>query len=133
MTDPQTPTRREHELLAILWEMGEASVRDVYERMRQKERIAQNTVQTFLRAMEEKGLVKHRVVGRAFVYRPAYSRERSVQSFVDTVFSGAAHDLVASLLRVQKLSDDEIDAIEELIQELRKKRKKRIECRLRLR
>jgi predicted transcriptional regulator len=122
MADQQPPTRRELEILAILWEMGEASVRDVYERMRQEERIAQNTVQTFLRSMEEKGLVKHRTVGRAFVYRPAYSRERSVKSFVDTVFNGAAHDLVASLLRVQKLSDEEVNAIDKLIQELRKKR-----------
>jgi predicted transcriptional regulator len=121
---PHQPTRRELELLAILWELGEASVRDVYERMRQHERIAQNTVQTFLRTMEEKGLVKHRMEGRAFVYRPAYSRERSVKSFVDTVFSGAAQEMVASLLRVQKLSDREIDAIDELIQGLRKKRKK---------
>ena len=122
MAEPQTPTRRELELLAILWEMGEASVRDVYERMRTQERIAQNTVQTFLRAMEEKGLVKHRLEGRAFVYRPAYSRERSLKSFVDTVFNGAVHDLVASLLRVEKLSDEEVDAIDELIQQLRKTR-----------
>jgi predicted transcriptional regulator len=114
-----SPTPRELEILAILWEMEEATVRDVYERMRQRERIAQNTVQTFLRAMEEKGLVRHREEGRAFVYRPTYSRERSVANFVDRIFGGAADQLVVSLLRAKKLSQTEIDAIEEMIRSLR--------------
>ncbi len=122
MVNRPTPTRRELEILAILWEMGEAGVRDVYERMREREWIAQNTVQTFLRAMEEKGFVKHRIEGRAFVYRPAYSQQQSVQTFVDRVFNGATHDLVVSLLKSQSLSEQELDGIEKMIRELRSKR-----------
>ncbi len=127
MAELPTPTRRELEILAILWELEEASVRDVYERMRESERIAYNTVQTFLRAMEDKGLVVHRVDGRAFVYRAAYSREKSVSSFVNAVFQGATGDLVVSLLRTQKLSGPEIDEIEDMLKSMREKktRKKR--------
>src|ERR1035437_8686182 len=55
-----TPTERELEILKILWELGTASVRDVFDIMHAKEDIAQNTVQTFLRMMEHKGLVSDR-------------------------------------------------------------------------
>jgi BlaI family penicillinase repressor len=109
------PTPRELEILKILWELGEATVREVYERMREQEDLAQNTVQTFLRTMEEKGLVRHRARGRAFVYRPRYSRERTLSRFLDQVFDGAADQLVMSLLRVKKLSAREIEEIEEMI------------------
>ena len=66
--------------------------------MRTDEDLAQNTVQTFLRVMEEKGLVEHTSRGRAFVYRPTYGRERTVRGFLDRVFGGAADQLVMSLL-----------------------------------
>ena len=124
MKKQSTPTRRELEFLAIIWDLGEATVRDVYERLRDRERIAQNTVQSILRVMEEKGLITHRVEGRAFVYRDAYSREQSVKSFVDRVFSGAAHELVASLLKSERLSEEDLSAIEGIVK--KKRREERI-------
>ena len=75
MNAASTPTERELEILKILWERGEASVRDVYEQMRQTTPIVQNTVQAFLRTMEDKGLVRHRVEGRTFIYKPVAPRE----------------------------------------------------------
>lgn len=124
MPSDASPTRRELDILSLLWEMGEASVRDVYERMREHERIAQTTVQTFLRAMEEKGLVKHRVDGRSFIYRARYSQQQSLKAFVDQVFHGATQDLVATLLRTQKLSNTEMKEIEKLIRDMRQKQKR---------
>lgn len=115
-----TPTVRELEILKILWELEEATVRQVYERMREDENLAQNTVQTFLRAMEEKGLVEHDVEGRAFVYRPLYSRERTLSRFLDRIFDGAADQLVMSLLKAKTLSKTELAAIEEMIRQARK-------------
>ena len=56
MTEIPTPTPRELEILGILWNRGEATVREVADIMRADEDLAQNTVQTFLRVMEEKGL-----------------------------------------------------------------------------
>lgn len=120
-----TPTARELEVLKILWELGAATVRQVYERMRQEEDLAQNTVQTFLRGMQEKGLVSHRLKGRAFVYKPLYSRERSLAKFLDSVFDGAADQLVVSLLRAKKLSKQEMDAIEQLISDARRQPKRK--------
>ena len=79
MDDAPTPTPRELEILGILWNQGDATVREVADVMRAEEDIAQNTVQTFLRVMEDKGLVEHTTRGRAFVYRPTYGRERWVR------------------------------------------------------
>lgn len=120
MTEDLAPTPRELEILGILWEMKSATVRDVYEHMRERENLAQNTVQTFLRVMEEKGLVEHVSRGRAFVYRPTYGREKSLRNFLDRVFGGSADQLVASLLKAKKLSKRELSAIEQLLHEAKK-------------
>jgi predicted transcriptional regulator len=109
------PTERELEILKILWDLGEASVRQVCEVMNQREDLAQNTVQTFLRMMEDKGLVSHTVEGRSFIYRPLYSREKTVSRFVQRVFDGALDQLVMSALSAKKLSKQEIAAIEAVI------------------
>jgi BlaI family penicillinase repressor len=121
MTDVPSPTPRELEILSILWNKGEATVREVTDVMRAEEDLAQNTVQTFLRMMEEKGLVEHTTRGRAFVYRPLYGRERSLRGFLDRVFGGAADQLVMSLLRAKRLSVRELDAIERLLREAKRK------------
>ena len=122
MSDTPDPTPRELEILGILWNQGEATVREVADVMRSEEDLAQNTVQTFLRVMEEKGLVEHTLRGRAFVYRPTFGRERSLRGFLDRVFGGAADQLVMSLLQAKKLSPREIEAIEQLLREAKKKK-----------
>jgi predicted transcriptional regulator len=71
----QTPTERELEILKVLWRRGEATVREVYEDMSRHAPIVQNTVQAFLRTMEDKGLVNHRLEGRTFIYRPILRHE----------------------------------------------------------
>ena len=110
-----TPTERELEILKILWDKGTASVREVFDVMRAREDLAQNTVQTFLRLMEEKGLVVHVLEGRSFIYRPLYSRERTVTRFVQRVFDGAVDQLVMSALAAKQLSRRELTLIEEAI------------------
>ena len=102
-----TPTERELEILKILWKGGEASVREVYEKLRQRLPIVQNTVQAFLRTMEEKGLVEHRLEGRTFIYKPLVKREETTQrmasQLLHRVFDGAVDQLVQSLLSTREL------------------------------
>jgi BlaI family penicillinase repressor len=118
------PTPRELEILKVLWEIGPAGVRDVYRRLAQaqEEDLAYNTIQTLLRIMEEKGLVRHHVVGRAFIYTPLYSREASVTGFVERVFDGAASELVAMLLNTEKLPAKELERIQSLINDARRRK-----------
>jgi predicted transcriptional regulator len=114
------PTERELEVLKILWDLGSASVREVYDVMRRREDLAQNTVQTFLRMMEEKGLVSHKTEGRTFIYQPLYTRERTLSRFLNRVFDGAVDQLVMNALRVKKLSEGEMDALERIVRDARK-------------
>src|SRR5215217_4473876 len=106
MPPEQTPTERELEILKILWDRGEATVREVYEDMSRHAPIVQNTVQAFLRTMEEKGLVTHRPEGRTFVYAPvlrdADTRRRMVSRVLQRVFDGAIDQLVQSALSLRK-------------------------------
>jgi BlaI family transcriptional regulator, penicillinase repressor len=119
MTERPTPTQRELEILNVLWDRSEATVRDVYEELRTRLPIVQNTVQAFLRTMEEKGLVQHRVEGRTFIYRPAYQREKTTQHLAEQLlhkaFGGAMDQLVQSVLSVRQPTREELARLEELI------------------
>jgi len=86
--------------------------------------LAYNTVQTMLRIMEEpkKGLVTHTVDGRTFIYSANYSRDESARSFLDRVFDGAAADLMLSLLRADGIPAIELDRMQSLITDARRKR-----------
>ena len=113
------PTRRELAILKVLWERGEATVREVYGALRDDLPIVQNTVQAFLRTMEAKGLVTHRTEGRTFVYRPAGAREqtsrRLVSGLLDKVFNGAIDQLVASALSLRSPTAEELNRLRELL------------------
>jgi predicted transcriptional regulator len=130
-TNDQTPTDRELEILKILWQRDEATVREVYEEMRKSAPIVQNTVQAFLRTMEQKGLVRHRRKGRAFVYRPRVRRETTIRRLaaevLDRVFDGAIDQLVDSLLSHRRPSRCELERVEQLIAEAKKGHKQATE------
>ena len=120
MTISAHPTERELEILKILWNKKAATVRDVYEFMRQHENIAQNTVQTFLCMMEDKGLVAHQVEGRAFVYRPRYSRGKVLTRFINRIFDGAVDQLVLNAVEAGRLSTAEIEELEKKLRAARR-------------
>lgn len=124
--DLPTPTARELEILKVLWEQGASSVRTVHRFLaRFNSDLAYNTVQTLLRIMEEKGLVGHDVEGRTFIYTPLFTREESAARFVDRVFDGAASQLVLSLLRSEQLTTEELDAMQAMIAQARRKKASR--------
>jgi predicted transcriptional regulator len=122
--DLPTPTGRELEILKVLWEQGPSSVRAVHETLQPllDEDLAYNTVQTLLRIMETKKLVSHHVKGRTFVYTPRFSREESASRYLDRVFDGAASQLIVSLIRAERIPEEELDRMHSLIAEARRKR-----------
>jgi predicted transcriptional regulator len=124
VADP-APSERELEILKVLWDLGEGSVRDVYERLAPNGEVHFNTVQTLLRIMEDKGLVGHRAVGRTFIYAPSHSREQVTRRFLHKVFDGALDQMVLSLLQVEDTSAKELKELERLIAKARRQRQAR--------
>jgi predicted transcriptional regulator len=121
MPTSPTPTDRELQILNILWERNEATVRKVFDELCKDAPIVQNTVQAFLRTMEEKGLVEHRTEGRTFIYRPIPRRDetkkRMVSRILQRAFDGAIDQLVQSALSLRQPTTQEIRKLEELIEQ----------------
>ena len=122
MSDVPTPTPRELMILKVLWERGRGSVREVHRVLAADEPdLAYNTVQTLLRIMEGKGLVGHQEEGRSFVYTALFTRDDTAGRFLDRVFDGAASQLVSSLLASERISAEELDRMQALIDEARRR------------
>ena len=121
MTAP-TPTDRELAILDVLWNRGEATVREVYEELRKELPIVQNTVQAFLRTMTEKGLVSYRIEGRSFVYVAALTPEEGRGSMLNRVlqraYDGALDRLVAGAINLKRPSGEELARLRELLDEV---------------
>jgi len=108
-------------ILRILWDRGEASVAAVGSALGARPRLAYTTVATMLRKMEERGLVKHRTDGRAFVYRAAVAEEKVTGNMaghvLDRMFQGSLTSLVSHLLTAREVSPEELVELERLIAE----------------
>jgi predicted transcriptional regulator len=116
-----TLTPQELEIMKIVWQKGQATVRDVYETLLEHRKIAYTTVMTMMRVLERKGHLKTRRDGRAFVYRPTHPERQVVRSmvreFVDRVFNGSAQPLLVHLLEDRRLSKEELEELERLVRE----------------
>ena len=101
--------------MKLVWEMGECTVRDVYEAIRRDRKIAYTTVMTMMKILWEKGYLKRRKEGLAHVYRPAVSRQRVlsrlVRDFVGRVFNGSAQDLMVHLVKERDLTPEELKSL----------------------
>ena len=98
-----------------VWALGCGSVREVHRQMCPDGELAFNTVQTLLRIMEEKGLVRHRAAGRTFVYEPIYSRDRVTSRFLHRVFDGRSTRLSSASCRRRRPGAEELRGLERLI------------------
>ena len=119
MSELPQPTERELLILKVLWDGGDQTVREVYESLRDHTPIVQNTVQAFLRTMEQKGLVAHRMAGRSFVYRAVLRRDQTSRSMLSgilqRVFDGAIDQLVESALELRRPTQKELDKLRTLL------------------
>ena len=117
------PTPAELRLLDALWRLGEGTIEDILQASDETPPPNYKTVQTILRIMESKRLVKHRVVGRAFVFRPRVQREDvnrlSVRSLLTRHFAGSPSDLLLNLLEDEHIDAAELKAMEDLIHRYR--------------
>lgn len=116
--------RRERELFELLCSAGEATAAEL--RASMKDPPSYSAVRTLLARLEARGVIKHRTVDQAYVYRsaaqPAKVRETAMNQMVRTFFDGSAANAATALLGLTKsLSKDEIDALQRAIDEARER------------
>ena len=113
-------------IMKILWEKGDATVADVHGILAGERDLAYTTVATMLRKMEVRGLVKHRLDGRSFVYSAAVAEDAVSQGMadhlVDRLFEGSLSDMVHHLLTTREVSREELSRLEKMIIEMKKTR-----------
>jgi BlaI family penicillinase repressor len=120
-------SRREREIMEILYQRGKASASDVREAM--NDAPGYSAVRAMLRVLEEKGHLKHESEGLKYVYAPVVNRDRAkrsaVKHLVDTFFRDSPEQVVASLLDVssRRLTHEELDRMAEMIDKARKEGK----------
>lgn len=118
------PSDRELDILKVFWEIGEASVREVHERMSPHGEFALTTIQTLIRIMADKKLLRVRQEGRTLYYTPCYTSEQAGSRFLHKLFDGAVDRMVLNMLRAEDLSVEELKNLEQLIVESRKAKQK---------
>jgi predicted transcriptional regulator len=115
-----TLSRREREVMDVLYRRAEATVAEVLEEL--PDPPTYSAVRSILRVLEEKGHIAHREDGPRYVYVPAVGRDRArtaaLDHLVDTFFEGSAENALAALLRRSDLDLSEAQ-VKKLAREIR--------------
>jgi BlaI family penicillinase repressor len=126
-SEPPRPTDAELEILTVLWSIGPATVRAVYEVISQRRPAQYSTVLKFMQIMTEKGLVHRDETQRAHIYAAARSRERTQQQLagdlLQRAFSGSAKALLIGALSARKATKEELTEMRKLLDDYRKGKK----------
>ncbi len=115
-------------VIEVVWELGEANVHQVRERIGRKKKLAYTTILTAMQKLEKAGWLQHRTEGKVYIYTPTRTREQagatSVRKFMERIFDGNALLMFQHLMRQSELSDDELQELRKMIDQKRKERKR---------
>jgi BlaI family transcriptional regulator, penicillinase repressor len=113
-----TLTDQELEIMKIVWDRESTTVRDVYEALLERRKVAYTTVMTMMKILEQKKYLKKNLVERAYVYRPTQPKRQvvgaMVREFVNRVFNGSAEPLLVHLVEEHNLSREDLEEIARL-------------------
>ncbi len=112
-----TLTAAELEIMQAVWDRGKATVRDVYEALNERRKVAYTTVLTMMKLLDHKGFLSRDDSERTHVYKPRKPRQRVVRAmvddFVERVFQGASRPLLMHLIEENDLTPAEIEQLAE--------------------
>lgn len=120
------PTESELEILQVLWQKSNATVRDVHEELARTKDVGYTTTLKLMQIMHEKGLVKRDESMRTHIYQPAVNKEKTqkhlLNKMIDSLFGGSSTQLVMQALGSgeQQLTAEELEQIQTLINNLKK-------------
>lgn len=119
------PTEQELEILKVIWQRGPSTVREVYQELLKRRKIAYTTVLTMMGVLERKGHLTKTAGERAYLYRPAKPQSQvtasMVKEFVNRVFNGSAKPLLVHLVEHKDVSAEELAELQNLVEQRRKK------------
>ena len=114
-----TLTEQELEIMKIVWDLGPATVRQVYETLLKHREIAYTTVMTMMQVLERKGRLIKSPDEKAHVYRPSEPKHKviggMVQEFMSRVFNGSAEPLLLQLVEDEKLTSEDVERLRKLL------------------
>lgn len=120
------PTDSELEILHYLWKEGPSTVRQVHEYLAATKEAGYTTTLKLMQIMHEKGLLQRSEEGRSHIYTAGVSEEETQQTlldrFVETTFRGSAARLVMQALGNHKASQEELDEIRKLLNDIENNR-----------
>jgi predicted transcriptional regulator len=112
-------------VMETLWELGEATVSQVRDRLKREPEPAYTTILSVMQKLEKAGWLTHRAQGRSYVYRPTRSRDEAgtttLRTFINRVFRGDPLLLFQHLLDDEKLSAEELAALKKMIDQKRRR------------
>lgn len=120
------PTESELEILHVLWNEKNATVRQVHEELSKTKDSGYTTTLKLMQIMHEKGLVTRNDSSKTHIYQPAVTREHTQKQFlnkmIDTLFAGSSANLVMQALGGHDASNEELERIQSLLNELKKEK-----------
>ncbi|TDQ14633.1 putative transcriptional regulator [Algoriphagus boseongensis] len=119
------PTEAELEILSLLWELKEASVRQIHERISQSKETGYTTTLKIMQIMHAKGMVERDEENRTHLYRPIMkqgdTQKSLLKNLMTTAFGGSAKSLVMQALGQETPSKEELDEIRAFLDQLENK------------
>ena len=121
-------SRTEWILMNLCWGRGTSSARDIYEVSLKNKKRSYHTIKTMLDRLVEKNYLKREKFGPIWLYTPVVPRShiisREIETFIDTVLDNTFTPLLSFLAEKQELTEEELEAMEKLIEKNRKRRKR---------
>jgi BlaI family transcriptional regulator, penicillinase repressor len=121
------PTESELEVLNILWELGESSVRTVNEKLNEKRKVGYTTTLKIMQIMHEKGLVLRDDNQKIHLYLPKQKEQKIkgnlLTNLIENTFNGSFQNLMMTAIKNQKISKSELESIKNLIKDHESKNK----------
>lgn len=113
-----TLTDQELEIMKIVWDLQRATVRDVYEKLLERRKIAYTTVMTMMKILESKGHLQKTQEDRAYIYTPSEPKNKviggMVREFINRVFNGSAEPLLMHLVEDERLTEEDLAELAKL-------------------
>jgi hypothetical protein len=117
------PTESELEILSILWEKQQATVRAVHEELSKSKESGYTTTLKLMQIMHEKNLVTRDDSSKSHIYMATVSKSHTQNQFInlmiDNLFSGSPSDLVLQALGNSRHTNDDLEKIQQMINELK--------------